>query len=78
MKNGRSWSIIEGLKKMQRKADMKKLIATVLALLMIAGLCGCDKRGGSDHKKGSSPATDSDLSWEEIQQRLEEEEAAEN
>ena len=50
---------------------MKKLIATVLALLMLAGLCGCDKRGGSDNKNGGGPATASDLSWKEIEKRLE-------
>ena len=54
---------------------MKKVIATILILLMTAGLCGCDS--GSTHKKA---ATDSDLTREEIEklvdQRLAEQAAA--
>ena len=54
---------------------MKKLIATILILLMTAGLCGCDS--GSTQKRA---ATDSDLTQAEIEkivdQRLAEEAAA--
>ena len=57
---------------------MKKLIAAFLTLLMLAGLCGCDKGGGKTDKKDSSPATGSDLTWEEIQKLIEEEPAEKN
>ena len=51
---------------------MKKLITTILALLLIVSLCACD--GGKKNK----PATDSDLTWEEIEALAEKELEKEN
>jgi len=52
---------------------MKKIVALVLALLVILSFCGCEKNNGA----GGVPSSGSDLSWEEIQRQAEKELAAE-
>ena len=53
---------------------MKKLIATILILLLTVGLCGCN---GNNGRKNGGAATGSDLSWEEIEKIAEKELAEE-
>ena len=47
---------------------MKKLIATVLILLMAVSLCACN----SGNSKKRPAATGSDLSWEQIEKLADE------
>lgn len=51
---------------------MKRLAAILLTLTMMFALCACDNSG-----KTTGKSTDSDLTYEEIQQILEEMEQAE-
>lgn len=47
---------------------MKKLITSILLLLMVLSLCACESG-----KRDKSPATGSNLSWEQIEKRAEKE-----
>ena len=64
---------------------MRKLIAILLTIILALSLCACS--GGKDPEKHATktpasemklpPATGSDLTWEEIEQLLEEADAEE-
>lgn len=49
---------------------MKRIFAMILCLAMMLSLMGCDSKGNDKLPSGSDPATDTDLTDEELEQLI--------